>query len=141
MILKMFPLVIDDVIVLVAGDGRFHVEQDAHLILRIDDFADRAVRTMRRGMRRETSGLGDLLRRRSRRIANLGPGKSDQDSEIDARVALQGNERAERHFRIGLGVDGDDQPAASPQQLIDAEVLDMPAVGEIDRLRVLPHQT
>src|SRR3954447_11444848 len=140
-IARKAALVIDDIVVLIAGDGRFYIEQDALLILRIDDFAHGAVRTVRGGMRRQTPALRDLFRCSARSVTNLGPWEGDQDSEIDTRVALQGNERAERHFRISLGIDGDDQLASSAQQLIDTEILDMAAVGEIDRVGILPHQT
>src|ERR1700694_1098812 len=87
-IARKAALVVDDVVVLVASDRRLHVEQDAPLILRINDFANGAVRTVRGGMGRQTAALRYLLRCRARPIANLGPWEGDQDSKIDARIAL-----------------------------------------------------
>ena len=88
------------------------------------------MRPVRRSVRWQAAALGNLLRGGSRRIANLGPGQIDQYAEIDARVALQSYERTERHLRIGFRVDCDDQLAAPAQQLVDAQIIDVPAVGE-----------
>src|SRR4029079_8267856 len=88
-IARKAALVIDDIVVLIAGNGRFYIEQDALLILRIDDFADGAVRTVRGGMRRQPPAFRDLFRCRTRPITNFGPWEGDQDSEIDTRITLQ----------------------------------------------------
>ena len=66
------------------------------------------------------------------RLADRGPTACDADAEIDARIALQRDEGREAHRRIGFGVDHDDQLAAPAQQLVDAEILDVAAVGEVD---------
>ena len=51
---------------------------------------------------------------RTRAIANCGPWEGDQDAKIDTCITLQGDERAEGHFRICFSINGNDHTAAPP---------------------------
>ena len=65
------------------------------------------------------------------------PWHIDADAEIDTGIALQGDERRKPHCRIILSVNRHDHAATPAQQLIDTEIVDMPAVGEVDIVAVL----
>src|SRR5262245_22917783 len=88
-------LVVDNVVVLVTADRRLYVQQDAFTVLRIGDLAHGAMRAVRSGVRRDAAAFRNLSRGGARPIADLAPGQIDQNAEIDARVALQGDQRGE----------------------------------------------
>ena len=68
---------------------------------------------------------------------NRDPWQIDANAEIDARIALQRHQRRKVHRRIGLRIDSDNNLTTAPQQLVNAEVLDVTAVGQINGFAVL----
>src|ERR1051325_11964717 len=56
----------------------------------------------------------------------------DCHAEIDRRQPLERRQAMERHLRVLFPVDRDDVLAAPAQELIDAEVLDVSAVRQVD---------
>jgi multidrug efflux pump subunit AcrA (membrane-fusion protein) len=55
-------------------------------------------------------------------------------AEVDGGEPHCLDQRSRAARRIALAVDGDDEIAAPPQELVDAEVLDVAAVGEVDEV-------
>src|SRR6516225_8602681 len=58
-------------------------------------------------------------------------------SEVDVCKSLEISKCMERHRRIALAVDGNDISTPTPQQLIDAQVLDVPPVRDVDECSAL----
>ena len=56
----------------------------------------------------------------------------DGDAEVDADLADGVAEILEDVLRVGAGVADDDAVAAAQHHLVQAEVLEVPAVGEVD---------
>src|ERR1700685_1427329 len=86
-----------------------------------------------------SSPLRLVRRLRIDRVARLAvslpdflPRQDDTNAKVYAGIALELEQRGAVDIGIGSGIDGDDQPAAALEQLIDAEVFDVAAVGQID---------
>ena len=66
--------------------------------------------------------------------------RADVDVDFDAqvRIALANGiaQVFEVHFAVGTGVDDHDQAAPSPHQLVDPQVLEVPAVRQVDEVGV-----
>ena len=58
--------------------------------------------------------------------------EGDPDAEIDVDFSHRIAEILEGEIGIAAGVDDDDEPAAPPHHLVEAEILEMAAVGQID---------
>jgi hypothetical protein len=76
-----------------------------------------------------------LGRYREGRPTHLLPGEIDANSQIDAGVALNPDERCVAHGGIGFSVDRNDDSALSFKKLIHAEVVEMTAIGQINIAR------
>src|SRR6185437_5097612 len=126
---RVAALVVEHVIGLVAAERRFDIEQDALAAVGIEDTPDGAMRAVLVG---DNAVVGHGTVDRARAAGDFRPRQVDAHAEIDARVAFEPDQRRKGERRIGLGVYGDDQLAAALQQLVDAEILDMAAIREID---------
>src|SRR5262249_34004866 len=63
----------------------------------------------------------------------------DAHAKIDLRMAHERHEPLKREAGIGLPVDRDDEFAASAQQLVDGEVLDVATIGDVEPRPLLGH--
>ena len=61
----------------------------------------------------------------------------DLDPHVDACVPQQLNQTSESQFRVLFAINYNNPLATATQQLIDAQIFDMPAVGDVD-VRVRP---
>src|SRR5215475_7880274 len=86
---------------------------------------------------RRLSGFGKIFGSRQRGLRDLLPGELDANAEVDAGIALQFDERAERHFRVGFGVDDNDHATAPLEKLVGAKIFQVAAVRDIDVPAVL----
>ena len=66
--------------------------------------------------------------------------EADVDAEIDRDLAHRVAEILEGEFRIAAGIADDDAAAAAPDHLVEPEILEVPAVGEIDVVAVVRGQ-
>src|SRR5215469_1318097 len=126
------PLVVQNVVLFVSCQRCFHVHEHALFAGVVENAADCAMRT---GFVWDRHGriviwgqaMADLVRHAS----DVAPRQLDPHAEIDASVSFERHERGKPHGRIRFGIDRDDEFAAALQQLIHAQVLDMPAIGQI----------
>ena len=65
----------------------------------------------------------------------------DADPEIDLRVTHKGQLALERRGWIGFAVDADNEFAPAPEQFVNAHVLDVTAVGQVQPRLVLRHMS
>ena len=108
---------------LVAGQRALDVEKGArHFLPVLAVVADAA------------DGAVPLARRAARRGANLADVDLDVDAEVRPALLDGVPQIAERDGAVLAGVARDDEPAPAPDQLIDPQVLEVPAVGKIDPL-------
>ena len=109
---------------LAAEEARLQVEELARQVgpFRIDDVGDGGVSHPRRlrGARLDVERL-----------------ELDPDAEIEGDAADRIAEILEGAFRIAARIADDDRAAAAPDHLVEAEILEMTTVGEIDELAVV----
>src|SRR6187455_2762175 len=83
------------------------------------------------------------MQRRQETLCRPDAGRGDVDLRAEIRPALPDrvSEAVEMQRRVLLRIAGDDVAATSAHELIDAKVLEMTAVGEIDERRAVVRQT
>lgn len=82
----------------------------------------------RQSVRAVELAAGDL----ERRLLQSLPRQVDPHTQINPRHDLQAYQRRECHVGVGLGIHGKDHLALATKQFVDAQILDMAAVGEVD---------
>ena len=124
--IRMHAGVLHDVDRFVAGQRRLDVQQKPRHRFRVGllimDAADAAVIQALAGALRGNACLGVDV---------------DAHAEIHLAFAHRVAEVLEAELRVHAGIDRDDEPAAAPHQFVDAEILEVAAVAQIDELGVL----
>ena len=129
--------IFDDVGRLIAGQARLEVEDPAARPVRVTGSASPPPI--------DTGATGIFLRIGDRSDHTVGLAESavdtdrvgidvDLDAEVGAAFANRSAERSEREFGVLLRVADDDVPAAPAHQLVESEVVEVPAVGQVDEL-------
>ena len=125
------PLVIEDIIVFVPCQRRLDVEYKAPLGAVVINDAESRVWSGGWNSRRDGS-LSQLGLKFLRAVPDQLPRKLNPDAKIDAREPFGVHKRRKSEVGVLLRIHDDDELTAALQQLVETEIIDMTAIGQVD---------